>query len=159
MSCTKIALGADHRGFALKTELLRVLTHQTDVSCEGLLASLNLQVIDCGAFSPERSDYPLFAQSVVEKIVGGEASCGILLCGTGAGMAMAANRVRGIRAAVVWNPLVAARVRQEDECNVLVLPADYLDLREACACTVAWQQATFKGGRYASRVAMLDENL
>ena len=136
-----IALGADHRGFVLKKKLLDEMA---------------LFFVDCGAFSADRSDYPIFAQAVVAKILEKEAGAGILLCGTGAGMAMAANRTKGIRAAVAWNEEIAQRVKEEDNCNVLVLPADYVTPVEAQDIVSAWLGATFKEGRYAKRLGLID---
>jgi len=145
MKKPKIAIGADHRGFLLKEFLMKQ-------SCEFV------KWIDSGAFTDENSNYPVFAHAVCNKILQGEADYGILLCGTGAGMAMAANRKPGIYAAVAWEGIIARRVRQEDFCNVLVLPADYLDETRVVEIFDEWRRAHPKNSeRYAVRRAMIDD--
>ena len=145
MKKIKIAIGADHRGFLLKEFLMKQSREF-------------VRWIDCGAFTEENSNYPVFAHAVCNKILQGEADYGILLCGTGAGMAMAANRKPGIYAAVAWEGIIARRVRQEDFCNVLVLPADYLDEERVVDVVSEWRCAHLKNSeRYALRRAMIDD--
>lgn len=139
----RIALGSDHRGFALKEYLKKVALH------EGVW-------IDCGAHTDIRSDYPIFAKKVVDKIMDNEADCAILLCGTGIGMAIAANRYAGMYAGVVWNENVARRAREDDNCNILVIPADYVTEGAVYSLVRAWLSAQFKEGRYHKRLAMID---
>lgn len=142
-----IGLGADHRGFELK-QLLKL---------HPMLGDYQISWHDVGAFSAERSDYPHFAQQVVDKIKSGEVELGVLLCGTGNGMAIAANRTSEIYAGVAWDPVIARRGREEDNLNILVVPADYI-ISEAplVALVEAWLSASFKHGRYAERLALLD---
>lgn len=150
MSKIKIAIGADHRGFALKEFFKK--NERADTSL--------VQWVDCGAFTDERSDYPLFAHEVCLKILRGDVELGILLCGTGAGMAMAANRYKKIYAAVAWNRSIAKRVREEDFCNVLVLPADCLKEEEAVSIVDAWLGATPRcEERYVLRREMLNREI
>lgn len=138
-----IVIGADHRGFLHKEYIKE---HIDDVA-----------FIDVGTYSHERTDYPLYADAACKKIVNAEADCGILLCGTGVGMAIVANRYKGIYAALVWNIETAARCKADDNANVLVLPSDYISPEESVAMISAWRMAEFKGGRYAQRIAMIAE--
>jgi ribose 5-phosphate isomerase B len=138
------ALAADHRGFRLKEEI------------KALLAQRDLEVMDCGVHNEERSDYPAGAQAVVHALLSDQASRGILLCGSGIGMAIAANRVPGIRAGLVWNADVTRMARADDDITVLVLPADFITSEEAHACVEAFLDTQAKGGRYAQRLEMLE---
>lgn len=142
-----VAIGADHRGFELKKQLVE----------HDQINGIGIKWHDYGASSAERSDYPLFAKKVVENMKHSMLMRGILLCGTGAGMAIAANRAHGIRAAVAWNDSVAGRLFEDDGVNILVLPADYIDLPMALNCISAWLSAKQKQGRYEERIKMVDE--
>ena len=142
----KIAIGADHRGFLFK-EILKKHSN---------LAGHYIQWIDVGAFDAQRSDYPVFVDAVCKKLQAGQADLGVLLCGSGVGMSIAANRNTGIYAALVWNEAVAKQSRQDDKANVLVLPADYITEPEMLCIVTAWLSAHFKGGRYQERIAMID---
>lgn len=140
-----IAIGADHRGFLLKEYIMRHVS--------------SVQWLDSGTYSIERTDYPLFVEPVVDALLKGTVQYGILICGSGVGMAVAANRHPGIYAAVVWNPEVARKAKEDDNSNVLVLPADYLSYEEAVACIISWLGATFKEGRYQERLSLIDKAL
>lgn len=142
-----IAIGTDHRGYAMKQFLKEQL----------VLEESRITWLDMGAFNAERSDYPAFATNVCRSILAGESACGILLCGTGVGMSIAANRFKGIRAALAWNEEVARQSKEDDNANILVLPADYITNETALAMVTAWVAARFKGGRYAERVAQIDQ--
>lgn len=142
-----IAIGADHRGYAMKQFLKEHLE----------LDETRVTWLDMGAFNADRSDYPQFALPVCRSILAGESACGILLCGTGVGMAVAANRFKGIRAALVWNEEIACKSKQDDNANVLIIPADYVSSDEALSMIKAWAGAQFKGGRYAERVNQIDQ--
>ncbi len=136
-----IALGADHRGYALK---------------EFLKQNLAYDWIDVGTMSDQRTDYPLFAYAVVDRIIRKEARCGILICGSGAGMTIAANRYQTMRAATVWNVEVARAVKADDNCNILVIPADFVSNEDAIELIQIWQKTEFKGGHYQERLLMID---
>ncbi len=138
----KIAIGADHRGFELKKQLTSL--------------SVEIEWTDCGAPDGASSDYPVFAKAVCQKIFSGDADCGVLICGSGVGMSVAANRNKGIFAALCWCSQVAAAAKQDDNANILVLPADYLSLRQAQAIFDSWIKAEFKGGKYEKRLKMID---
>jgi ribose 5-phosphate isomerase B len=138
----KIAIGTDHRGFVYKEYIKKYYAQH--------------EWIDVGAHSEERTDYPLYAMQVVHLMCTKNVACAVLLCGTGSGMAIAVNRHSLLYAAVAWNSDVARRVKEEDNCNVLVIPADCVSQQEVLLIIDAWLQAEFKGGRYAQRLAMID---
>ncbi len=138
----RIAIGADHRGFVLK---------------EFLKQHVHYQWIDVGTTHVEKTDYPIFAQAVVSQITQGKADYGILLCGSGAGMVIAANRTPGIRAAVAWNVDVARAIKADDNCTILVLPADYISSEVALELVHAWMSTQFKAGYYQERLSMIDK--
>lgn len=142
----KIAIGADHRGFEIKEIIKDSMTLQSD----------DVIWVDVGAFNTESSDYPVFAQAVCEEILNGWVDRGVLLCGTGVGIAMAANRYKKIYAALAWNREVARLSREHDFANVLVLPADYMSGEYAVACVRAWLQAEPLEDRHMARVEMID---
>lgn len=140
-------IGADHRGFHIKEQLKK----------HTMLGSLAVQWIDVGAHDAQRSDYPLFVEKACQELLSKKADKGILLCGSGVGMSIAANRFAGIYAALVWNKEVSVQSKQDDNANVLVLPADYITESQALEMITAWLQAEFKGGRYQERISMIDE--
>lgn len=143
---SSIVVGADHRGYKLK-EFLKQSCRYGDHS---------VTWHDCGAFDAERSDYPIFAHLVCQQMLTDHIQLGVLLCGSGIGMAIAANRFEGIRAGVAWNVAIARMAREDDDCNILVIPADVCDAELARELVAAWLGAAFKGGRYAERIAMLE---
>jgi ribose 5-phosphate isomerase B len=137
----KIAVGSDHRGFQTKERLKNQLVNQGhDVS-------------DCGAESEASSDYPDFTIPVCLKVARGEAERGILLCGTGIGMTMAANKIGGIRAALCHDELTAEMSRRHNDANVLCLPADLLSEELIRRMVDVWLTTPFEGGRHARRIA------
>jgi ribose 5-phosphate isomerase B len=130
----KIYLGADHGGFEMKKVLIEHLQKK------------GIEVEDCGAHElDDQDDYPQFAFSVASKVLGGaDDDLGILLCKSGQGMAIAANRIGGIRAAIAWNPEVAVHAKADDNVNILVLAPMYTDQVTCLACVDAWLGAKFK---------------
>jgi ribose 5-phosphate isomerase B len=139
----KIAIGADHAGFALK-ERLRLR-----------LADEGHEVVDFGANSGESCDYPDFAQPVAREVAQGRADRGILVCSTGIGMAMAANKVAGIRAAPAQSEDEVRLTREHNDANVLTLGARYLDEQSAAGLIDLFLNTEFSGGRHARRVAKI----
>lgn len=140
----KLAIGSDHAGFELKEELITYLkSKQHDVS-------------DKGTYSTERADYPDFGHAVATAVTGGEVEFGILMCGSGNGINMAANKHQGIRAALCWNSEIAALARQHNDANILVLPARYISVAEAKKCIDVFLSETFEGGRHADRIKKID---
>jgi len=140
----KIAIGADHRGFNHKEYIKQHITP--------------IQWVDVGAFNTKRSDYPIFSHAVCKMILQGEGvDLGVLICGTGVGMVITANRYKNIYAALVWNKKVARQSREHDNANIIVLPSDYVSMKQAVAMVNAWREVSFIGGRYAERIKMIDE--
>lgn len=144
----KIYLGADHGGYELKNVLREHLTHN------------GYEIEDLGAHTYDPLDnYPEFAYATVTKLLGGEdEDLAILICKSGQGMAIAANRVRGIRAAIAWNEDTAVHARRDDNVNVLVLAPLYTD-QETCIATVdAWLGAKFsKNPKYQARLDQIEQ--
>ncbi len=136
----KIAVGADHGGFSGKE---KIVLH---------LRRLGYRVVDVGTTSPDSVDYPDYARLVAEQVAGKKCRRGVLLCGTGIGMAIAANKVHGIRAAVVWNPAVARLAAEHNDANVLCLSGRFFDDRQRIAMLDAWLSTPFAGGRHARRI-------
>jgi len=139
----KIAIGADHAGYHLK-EALR----------EGILAAY--EVLDFGTHSPERTDYPRYAFAVGEAVAEGKADLGILICGTGIGMSMAASRVPGIRAALCTNVYMARMARAHNDANVLCLGGRVIGVGLAEEIVRTFLTTAFEGGRHARRLELLD---
>jgi len=136
----KIAIGADHRGFEHKSLLLKALAEESHV------------VSDLGCPGPESADYPDPAFAVGEEVAAGRADLGILICGSGIGVCIAANKVRGVRAALCFTPDQARTTRRHNDSNVLCLSGDGLDPAHAVEVARAWLAADFEGGRHARRV-------
>lgn len=140
-----IAIGADHRGFECKAYLKQYVVGKDDP----------IVWIDVGAFDDERSDYPVFAEAVSLSMLKGEAERGVLICGSGVGMAIVANRYHSLLAGVAWNEEVACQGREHDKTNILVIPSDFVTKEQAVALVNTWLEAEFKGGRYQERVDMI----
>jgi ribose 5-phosphate isomerase B len=139
-----IPIGADHAGFPLKQRFIEELRR------------LGYEPLDLGTHSADSADYPPIAHDLARRIAGGEAARGILMCGTGLGMSYAANRHRGVRAAVAWSPDVARLAREHNDANVLVVPSRQVAEEDALAILSAWLDTAFEGGRHARRVAAID---
>lgn len=139
----KIALGADHAGFEEKEKLKKTLDE------------LGVEYEDVGTFSTDSVDYPDFAQKVGEKVESGEAEQGILVCGSGIGVAIAANKMHGIRAAQAWNEETARLARQHNDANVLTIGARVIPEEEIPKIVKAWFAADFEGGRHEKRVGKI----
>jgi ribose 5-phosphate isomerase B len=135
-----VALGSDHAGFDLKERLKRCLDE------------LQVTVEDCGCPSPESVDYPDIAETVARKVASGAADRGILVCGTGLGMAMAANKVAGIRAAPACSEETAALARGHNDANVLTLGGSTTPAEQAAAIVRVFLRTRFDGGRHQRRI-------
>lgn len=142
-----IAIGADHRGFQYKAYIKQYVVGGDDP----------IVWIDVGTNTEDRSDYPIFARAAVKAMQNNEASLGILLCGSGIGMAILANRFSGMFAGVVWNEDIARMSREDDNTNILVIPADFVSTELAVRMVNAWLTARFKGGRYQERIDMIND--
>lgn len=141
----KIAIGNDHVAVEMKREITEYLK------------SLGHEVVNYGTDSSERCDYPIYGERVARAVAGGEAERGILICGTGVGISLAANRVKGIRAVVCSEPYSATLSRQHNNTNILAFGARVIGIELAKLIVKSWLDAEFEGGRHANRVQMLDE--
>src|SRR5215211_4024642 len=141
----KIALASDHAGYAEKERL------------KPLLGELGLEVEDLGTISEDSVDYPDYAFKVAEHVAQGFAEQGVLVCGSGTGMAIAANKVPGVRAAVAWNEEIARLARQHNDANVLSVAARYTPPGEIEKIVKAWLETDFDGGRHQKRVDKIAE--
>ena len=141
----KVAFACDHAGFVLKEA---VVAH---------LKEMGHDVVDFGCYTPERVDYPAQGEKAARAVASGECQLGVLICGTGIGISLAANRVRGIRAAVCSESYSAELTRRHNDANMIAFGARVVGEGTACAILDAFFGAQFEGGRHAQRVAMLDE--
>ena len=121
----------------------------------GYLGAMGYEVLDFGPSSPERVDYPDYAHPLAEAVERGEVACGIGLCGSGEGMAIALNKHQGIRAGLCWEPDIASLIRRHNDANVVVLPARFITNDEAVAILDAYFSAEFEGGRHEARIAKI----
>jgi ribose 5-phosphate isomerase B len=140
-----IVIGSDHGGLNLKTAL------------NIYLAGRGVEVMDAGTNSDDSVDYPDFGQKVAEMVISGRADLGILICGTGIGMSIAANKIPGIRAALVTDAFMARMAKEHNNANILVLGGRVLDERKACDLVGAWLDAAFEGGRHQGRLDKITE--
>jgi ribose 5-phosphate isomerase B len=139
----KVAVGADHRGFALKENLKRWLLVRGHA------------VIDFGPAGTDRVDYPGYAFEVARAVARHRADRGILICSTGIGMSIAANKVHGVRAALVDSVRLARLSREHNDANVLCLGADFVSAALAQRIVGVWLKVEFAGGRHSRRLAMI----
>lgn len=141
----KIAIGADHAGFEVKEQIKKQLEE------------MNLEVTDLGTNSLDSVDYPDYGAAVGREVASGKADEGIIVCGSGIGIAIAANKVHGVRAAQAWNEETARLARQHNDANVLSIGARVIPEAEIPKIVAAWFDAKFEGGRHAGRVAKISE--
>lgn len=138
-----IALGCDHAGYPLKAEIVKVLDE------------LGLSYKDFGTYGPERVDYPVFGQRAAEAVASGLCDRGILLCGTGVGIGITANKVRGIRCVTCSDCLSAEMSRRHNDTNMLAMGARVVGGDMAAKIAREWLTTPFEGGRHAKRVEMI----
>ena len=136
----KIAIGADHAGFERKLHLI------------GYLQTQNIAVADLGTYTLASCDYPDYAHDVAAAVAEQTADRGILICGSGQGVAITANKHANIRAALCWNAEVARLARAHNDANVLCLPARFVTATEAVEIVAAFLQTPFEGGRHQQRI-------
>ena len=141
----KVALASDHAGFQQKEKL------------KSLLESLAIEFEDLGPASEDSVDYPDYARRVAQRVAQGEAEQGLLVCGSGTGMAISANKVPGVRAAVAWSEEIARLARQQNDANVLAIGARVTPESDIPKIVKAWFASSFEGGRHASRIAKINE--
>ena len=142
----RILIASDHAGFALKQKL------------DEALVDLGFDVDDLGTNSADSTDYADYAHPLARRVSDGEVQRGVLMCGTGLGMSYTANRYPHVRAAVAWTPEIAKLAREHNDANVLVLPARFVDDKQAVEILKAWLDTPFEGGRHARRVEKIEKS-
>ncbi len=140
----KIAIGSDHGGFELKENLKRLITE------------LGHEVKDCGCHNSESTDYPIYGKAVAELVMAGAVDSGILICGTGIGMSMVANRFPGIRAALCHELYTARMSRAHNDANILCIGARVTGPGLAEEMVKVWLSTPFEGGRHLRRISLFD---
>lgn len=141
----KIALGADHAGYVLKEAI------------KSYFIEKKIEYKDLGTFKIESCNYPEFSYKVSNAVASGETDCGILVCGTGIGMCITANKIKGIRAAQAYNVEMARLSRLHNNANVLCLGARMTEEEEAIKIVDAWLNTSFEGGRHENRVNLISQ--
>jgi len=140
----RIAIGSDHAGVDLKHQL------------KDHLRNIGHEVKDEGTHVHDSVDYPDYAHAVADAVAGARCDLGIVICGSGNGVNITANKHAGVRSALAWVPEVAALARQHNDANVLALPARFIDQEQAVQIVDAFLRASFEGGRHARRVAKIE---
>ena len=143
---SRISLGSDHAGFELKEYIKEYLQSITDHK---------LDINDWGCYSEERADYPDFAHKVSSQVSEGKADLGILVCGSGNGISMAANKWEDIRCALCWSEEIAEMARLHNDANIISLPGRYITKEEAIKCVDVFLNTQFEGGRHADRISKI----
>lgn len=141
----RIAIGNDHAAVALKNEIMEYVQ------------SLGHEVVNFGTDTNESVNYPVYGEKVARAVAAGEFDCGILICGTGVGISLAANKVRGIRAAVCSETTTARLVKQHNNANIICFGARIVGGELAKDIVKTYLEAEFEGGRHATRVGMIME--
>jgi ribose 5-phosphate isomerase B len=136
----KISIGSDHAGFPLKEKVKEYLQSQ------------NIEVNDCGCYSEERCDYPDFGHIVAQQVTEEISNFGILICGSGNGINMTANKWSGIRSALCWNSEISHMARLHNDANILTLPGRFISEEEAFKCVDEFINTQFEGGRHSDRI-------
>jgi ribose 5-phosphate isomerase B len=144
MKVERIAIGCDHAGFELKEAL------------KAHLSENGYEVEDLGSHSGERADYPDHAHAVAEAVRVGRADMGCIMCGSGNGINMSANKISGVRSALCWCEEIARLARQHNDANVLALPARFVHSHHATLILEAFLNSPFEGGRHEKRVEKID---
>lgn len=141
----KVAVGCDHGGFVLKDAVISTLEE------------LGAQVVDMGTYSTESVDYPVYGKKVADAVANGECDLGVIMCGTGIGISIAANKVKGIRAAVVTDEFMAEMTRRHNNANIIALGGRVITPEKAKSLVKAWYTAEFEGGRHQKRIDMITQ--
>jgi ribose 5-phosphate isomerase B len=136
----KIALGGDHAGYTYKKDII------------DYLKANGYETVDIGPFSEASVDYPDFTHPLAEAVEKGEVQYGVLICGSGNGVCMTANKHKNIRAGLAWAPELAMLTKSHNNANVLCLPARFIDLETAKACVKTFIETPYEGGRHDNRV-------
>lgn len=141
----KVAVGCDHGGFVLKDAVISTLEE------------LGAQVVDMGTYSTESVDYPVYGKKVADAVANGDCDLGVVMCGTGIGISIAANKVKGIRAAVVTDEFMAEMTRRHNNANIIALGGRVITPEKAKSLVKAWYTAEFEGGRHQKRIDMITQ--
>ncbi len=141
----KIAVGCDHGGFVLKEDV---------INC---LKARGIEVVDCGTNSTDSVDYPVFGEKVARLVAKGECDKGIVMCGTGIGISIAANKVKGIRCALCHDEYTAKMTAMHNNSNILAMGGRVVNPEMAVRILESWLDTPFEGGRHISRVNMFSE--
>lgn len=139
----KIAIGCDHGGIVLKPAVIKALTE------------LGAEVVDLGTYDESSVDYPVYGLKVAEAVASGDCDAGVLMCGTGIGISIAANKVKGIRAAVVTNEFMAEMTKRHNNANIIALGGRVVTPEQAESIVKAWFTAEYEGGRHQRRLDMI----
>ena len=139
----KIAIGCDHGGIVLKPAVIDTLTQ------------LGPEVEDFGTYAESSEDYPVYGLKVAEAVASGECDAGVLMCGTGIGISISANKVKGIRAAVTTNTFMAEMTKRHNNANIIALGGRVVTPDEAKEIVKAWYTAEYEGGRHQRRLDMI----
>ena len=140
---TKVAVGCDHGGFIRKESVVSTLER------------LGAEVVDLGCYDESSVDYPVYGEKVARSVASGECALGVIMCGTGIGISIAANKVRGVRAAVVTNTYMAKLTKNHNNANIIALGGRVISPDEAAAIVEAWYTAEYEGGRHQRRLDMI----
>ena len=144
MQNTKVVIGSDHGGFEYKEEIKKFLLEK------------GYKIMDVGTNSKDSCDYPVFAKEAAKKIINGEADRGILVCGTGIGMSITANKFKGIRAALCGDTFSARATRAHNNSNILCLGERVIGLGLAIDIVNIWLNTEYEGGRHQKRIDMIE---
>lgn len=140
----KISIGSDHAGYNYKQEIIKYLQ------------SKGHEIIDCGTNSLDSCDYPLFGRAAAEKVASGEVDKGILVCSSGEGIMMAANKVKGVRCGLAYNDDVARLIKQHNNANMIAFGANFMKLEDVLRRIDIFFEAEFEGGRHERRVGEIE---
>lgn len=139
----KIAIGSDHAGYEYKTRIIQYLTEQ------------GIEIKDFGTLSTDSVDFPDFAHPTAAAVEKGEVDFGILICGSGQGVNMTANKHQGVRSALCWNTDIARLTREHNNANIIALPARFVAFEYAIEMIEVFLKTPFEGGRHEKRVAKI----
>jgi len=140
----KISIGSDHAGFKYKEEIKKYLE------------SKGHEVIDCGTNSLDSCDYPIFGRAAAELVAKGEVKYGVLVCSSGEGIMMAANKVKGVRCGLAYNDDVARLIRQHNNANMIAFGASFMELKDVLRRIDLFLSTEFEGGRHERRVSEIE---
>ena len=142
----KILIGNDHAGYSLKLSIIKNLEDKYDF-------------FDKGSYSDESVDYPDYASIIAKEIQSEKGDLGILICGTGNGVCMTANKYKGIRAVICWNEEIAKLAKQHNNANIICMPSRFIKVEEAIKIIESFILEKFEGGRHERRIKKINENL